>query len=155
MPFIHSTVQQARHRRFSWFLILGAATSVLLSGCSAPAPPGSSVDLTLKDFSITTGTTSVPAGDVVLRVFNEAPATHEFVVVRSDLSPTKLPLASDGLSVDEEQLDRVDEIGQLDTRDTATMALHLGPGRYVFFCNLEGHYLGGMSGVLVVTDDAA
>jgi uncharacterized cupredoxin-like copper-binding protein len=129
---------------------------MLVSACSAPAPPpsGTTVLLTLKDFSIQTATSAVPAGEVILQIHNEAPATHEFVVVRSQLPHDELPLASDGLSVDEEQLDAVDEIGQLDTRDTAVMTLHLDPGHYVFFCNLEGHYLGGMSGVLEVTDDA-
>jgi uncharacterized cupredoxin-like copper-binding protein len=35
-----------------------------------------------------------------------------------------------------------------------TLALSLQPGRYVFFCNMEGHYMGGMHGVLEVTPDA-
>jgi uncharacterized cupredoxin-like copper-binding protein len=28
--------------------------------------------------------------------------------------------------------------------------LHLTPGRYVLFCNMAGHYLGGMHRTLVV-----
>lgn len=157
MPHIHSSMQRNRHRRFTWPVILAAAASVFLPGCSAPAlaPPGASVDLTLKDFSITTPTTSVPAGDVALHVYNDAPATHEFVVVRSELAPGALPLASDGISVDEDRVEAVDEIGQIATRDTATLGLTLDPGRYVFLCNLEGHYLGGMWAVLEVTDDGA
>jgi uncharacterized cupredoxin-like copper-binding protein len=29
--------------------------------------------------------------------------------------------------------------------------LHLRPGRYELFCNMAGHYLGGMRAELVVT----
>jgi uncharacterized cupredoxin-like copper-binding protein len=29
--------------------------------------------------------------------------------------------------------------------------LHLKPGRYELFCNMAGHYLGGMRAALVVT----
>ena len=28
--------------------------------------------------------------------------------------------------------------------------MHLEPGRYVLFCNMEGHYMAGMHTVLVV-----
>jgi uncharacterized cupredoxin-like copper-binding protein len=30
------------------------------------------------------------------------------------------------------------------------MVLNLTPGRYVMYCNLEGHYLGGMYAALTV-----
>ena len=41
------------------------------------------------------------------------------------------------------------------TASFETLVIHLAPGRYVFFCNLEGHYLGGMHGVLEVSGDAS
>ena len=31
------------------------------------------------------------------------------------------------------------------------LRVHLAPGRYVFFCNMEGHYLGGMHTTVTVT----
>jgi uncharacterized cupredoxin-like copper-binding protein len=31
-----------------------------------------------------------------------------------------------------------------------TLSVRLGPGRYVLFCNMSGHYLGGMDHDLVV-----
>ena len=31
-----------------------------------------------------------------------------------------------------------------------TLVLHLAPGHYVLYCNLEGHYLGGMYAALTV-----
>jgi uncharacterized cupredoxin-like copper-binding protein len=113
------------------------------------------VDITLHDFKIDSSTSVSSNTDVVFRVQNRAPATHEFVIVRSDLPADQLTLASDGLSVDEELLRPAGEIGQVDSGTTETLAVHLPPGRYVFFCNLEGHYLGGMHGVLEVSGDVA
>jgi len=30
------------------------------------------------------------------------------------------------------------------------LTVHLSPGRYVFFCNMEGHYMAGMHTEVVV-----
>jgi uncharacterized cupredoxin-like copper-binding protein len=126
-----------------------------LFACSggASAPAGSTVSVTLHDFKIESSTPVSNQTGVVFRVQNLAPVTHEFVIVRSDLPADQLPIASDGLSVDEEQLRPAGEINQVEAGTTETLSIHLAPGRYVFFCNLEGHYLGGMHGVLEVSGD--
>jgi uncharacterized cupredoxin-like copper-binding protein len=112
------------------------------------------VSVTLRDFSIRASTSTVAAGTVVFNIENRGPATHEFVVVRTDLPHDRLPTAADGLSVDEDALTGIGEISEVDIWTSYTLQLRLAPGQYVFFCNLEGHYLGGMSGTLVVSDDA-
>jgi hypothetical protein len=129
------------------------AALLLLSACSggSPAASGSIVTITLHDFRIDSSASVSSDTDVTFQVQNQAPATHEFVLVRSGLPSAQLPIASDGLSVDEDQLQAAGEIGQVETGTTETLAIHLAPGRYVFFCNLEGHYLGGMHGVLEVS----
>ena len=129
---------------------------MFVSSCSGPASHGAghpTLDVTLSDFRIQVSSAGAPAGTVDLLVHNAAPATHEFVLVRSDLPADQLPIGADGLSVDEEPLTAVDELSEVDTGETDTLTVPLTPGRYVFFCNLEGHYLGGMHGVLVVSAD--
>ena len=37
---------------------------------------------------------------------------------------------------------------------TKQVTVQLEPGRYVFFCNFEGHYLAGMHAPVRVIDDA-
>jgi uncharacterized cupredoxin-like copper-binding protein len=141
-------------RRGAPRLLVGVAAAVLLApACSGPgaAPSGPRIDVTLKDFRIDSATASVAAGDVGFRIHNDAPATHEFVVVRTDLPAGGLPIATDGLSVDEDTLEPIGELGEVDAGTIGSLSLHLTPGRYVFFCNLEGHYLGGMHAVLEVT----
>ena len=129
---------------------------LVLTACgpARPAPTGVPVDLTLHDFHIDAATQQVPSGRVLFHIHNAAPATHEFVVVRTNLPATRLPIASDGLSVDEDALTSVGEDSDVDAGTTGLLSLNLPPGRYVYFCNLEGHYLGGMHGVLEVTSGA-
>jgi len=135
-------------------LCLTAAVSALLlsAACTvAPQSKGQVVGVTLKDFHIDTAASSVAGSDVVLQVHNDAPATHEFVVVRTNLPADGLPLGPDGLSVNEDWLDGVGELNDVAAGTVATLPLSLAPGRYVFFCNLDGHYLGGMHAVLEVS----
>jgi uncharacterized cupredoxin-like copper-binding protein len=129
-----------------------ALAFLLLTACSSsPSVPAGIQDaITLHDFHITEAMTQVPAGPLALQIHNDSPSTHEFVLVRTDLPAGQLPIASDGLSVDEDALRSIGENSQIDAGTTGTLAVNLPPGRYVFFCNLEGHYMGGMHGVLEV-----
>jgi uncharacterized cupredoxin-like copper-binding protein len=83
---------------------------------------------------------------------NGGPTTHEFLVVRTDRAPDKLPLQRDGLTVNEDApgIDLLEEAEGLDIDDRRTLTLRLTPGHYVLYCNLEGHYLGGMHAALTV-----
>ena len=61
-------------------------------------------------------------------------------------------LRSDGLTVDEEGLVRR-SAGVLEPAQPGvvrSLLVHLTPGRYVLFCNMSGHFLGGMRRVLIV-----
>jgi len=111
-----------------------------------PLPAGTVVEVLLDDFHVHRTTAAVPAGMVRFQLVNNGPSTHELIVVRTDRAPARLPLQRDGLTVDEEGpgVDHVDEAEGLDLADRRTVTLDLAPGRYVLFCNMEGHYLGGM-----------
>jgi uncharacterized cupredoxin-like copper-binding protein len=110
------------------------------------------VNLELEDFKIQEDAAVVPAGTVSFRILNHGPTTHEVNVIRTDHDPGKLPLQRDGLTVDDEAkgIDAVDDVGGLDIDDRETLTLDLTPGHYVLYCNLEGHYLGGMYAALTV-----
>jgi uncharacterized cupredoxin-like copper-binding protein len=118
----------------------------------APTPSGTPVNVLLQDFKVRMDAAVVPAGTVSFRLLGQGPTTHEFIVVRTDRSPDKLPLQPDGLTVNEEALgvELVDEADGLDIDDRQTLDLRLAPGHYVMYCNLEGHYLGGMYAALTV-----
>jgi uncharacterized cupredoxin-like copper-binding protein len=129
--------------------------AVLLSGCvgDPSAGAGPLFDVTVKDFKIEPPLDAIEGGLVTLRVRNEGPSTHEFVVIRSDLPADELPIAADGLSVDEDRVVPLDEIAEVEAGASGLLPLDLTPGRFVLFCNLEGHYLSGMHASIEVTDD--
>jgi uncharacterized cupredoxin-like copper-binding protein len=126
--------------------------AALLAGCgasSAESPSGNVIAVTERDFAITAPKV-LPAGDVVLRVSNKGPVAHELLVVRAPVNA--LPMRRDGLTVDEDRLVR-SEVGVLEPADAHArrdLSVHLTPGRYVLFCNMSGHFLGGMHRLLVV-----
>ena len=133
-------------------LLLSGLVVLLASGCGGDRHGAAGVVTGVResDFSIC-APKRVPAGDVVLRVDNRGPDQHELIVVRA--AGPELPLRTDGLTVNEEAVQRA-EAGTLEpgapgaVRD---LRLHLAPGRYVLLCNMAGHYMGGMHADVVVT----
>jgi uncharacterized cupredoxin-like copper-binding protein len=133
-----------------------AGVALVLVACSPPTtgPSGPVFDVEIRDFKILPSSDSAPDGLVTLNVSNTGPTTHEFVVARTDLPYDDLPIGVDGLSVDEDGLEPVDEIEGIEDGTSGQVTVRLEPGRYVFFCNFEGHYLAGMNAAVEVTDDA-
>ncbi len=117
-----------------------------------PSPPGTAVSVLLDDFHVHRTTATAASGRIRFQLANNGPSTHEFLVVRTDRASGELPLQRDGLTVDEEGpgVDSVDEAEGLDIGDRRTLTLDLAPGHYVLFCNMEGHYLGGMHAAFTV-----
>jgi hypothetical protein len=139
-------------------VLVSALALIALPGCSgrqsAQRDDGKPVALTERDFRISvdgrTGRQRLKSGDVRFAVRNRGPDTHELLVVRTNGS--RLPLRADGLTVDEDAV-KPATLATLDGREAGTaeqMRVHLAPGRYVLFCNMAGHYLGGMHVELVV-----
>ena len=107
------------------------------------------MQVTERDFGIKAAK-QVAAGAVVFRVRNRGPGSHELLVVRA--STGRLPFRSDGLTVDEEAVTKA-EVGVLEPGHAGVvreLRVRLTPGRYVLFCNMSGHFLGGMHTELVV-----
>lgn len=103
------------------------------------------------DFHISVTPTRVSAGTLVLTVHNRGPENHEFIVVR--LGDAPIPLRADGITVDEDAL-KPATIGSLVPGAPGTirqLRLRVTPGRYELFCNMAGHFLGGMHTELTVS----
>jgi Sulfocyanin (SoxE) domain len=144
-------------RRWAWALALALAAVApavpfTLARRDEPTPRGTPVNVLLEDFKVRRDAAVVPAGTVSFRILNQGPTTHEFIVVRTDRDPDKLPLQGDGLTVNEDApgIDLLDEAEGLDIDDRQTLVLDLMAGHYVMYCNLQGHYLGGMHAALTV-----
>ena len=124
----------------------------LVAGCGATqlATPGRVVDVTERDFAIKVSPRTLQAGNVVIRATNRGPDQHELIVAR--VRDSKLPLRSDGLTLSEEKLEK-STVGVLEPgQPNSVRELHvqLKPGHYVLFCNMSGHFMGGMRADVVV-----
>jgi uncharacterized cupredoxin-like copper-binding protein len=132
---------------------LSAVALGLLTGCSSNSEDhpraGAVVRVSERDFRIKIAPARVRAGDVRLKLLNKGPDAHELIMVRT--ARRHLPLRTDGLTVDEEGLKAVETIEAEPPGAAHELRLRLKPGRYELFCNMAGHYLGGMRAVLVVT----
>jgi uncharacterized cupredoxin-like copper-binding protein len=127
-------------------MIASAVVWVAPSAFGSTSASGHRLDVTIRDFKVTVSRHTIGAGRVVIHVTNRGPSTHEMNLDRTDLAPGSLPLKADGLTVDEgsRALHRIDSIEELNLGDSGDLTVRLKPGRYVLYCNLEGHYLGGM-----------
>jgi hypothetical protein len=132
-------------------LILASLALLAFAGCGGPKARShvAVVRITERDFRIT-APKHVRAGDLLLSVRNRGPDAHELIVVRDRNS--QLPLRRDGSTVSEEKLEPI-IAGALEPgrpHSLRKLRLHLAPGTYELFCNMSGHYRGGMHTKLVV-----
>jgi uncharacterized cupredoxin-like copper-binding protein len=112
---------------------------------------GSTVPVTLQEFAVS-APPSAAAGSVTFDVSNTGPNdTHEFVVFKTDLAPTDLPVDEKGVVEEEgEGVEHVDEIEDIEVGDTQSLTVDLDAGSYVLICNIydkkddEAHYSEGM-----------
>jgi uncharacterized cupredoxin-like copper-binding protein len=133
-------------------LLACAIAAIVLSACSSrsASPKGAVVRVTVKDFRIKLSRTRVRAGEVRFVVKNRGPDTHEVLIARTSAA---LPLRADNITVDEDALEpvTVDEVEAEPPGAERVLEVKLRPGRYELFCNMAGHYLGGMRVRLVVS----
>ena len=121
------------------------ALALLVVSCAQPAadaPSGSQVVAELADYKITVNVPSVKAGSTKIGVRNLGTMEHSFQVIKTDLPQDKLPV--DGASAKAKEDGRVGEIASIPVGKSAAVTLDLTPGKYVFICNVAGHYGLGM-----------
>jgi hypothetical protein len=107
------------------------------------AASGQVANVTEKDFAIEAPTVLQP-GKVTFRVRNDGPVAHELIIVRAPRG--ELPFRPDGITANEELLEPV-TVGGLEpgrAGSVRTLTVNLKPGTYQLFCNMNGHYRGGM-----------
>jgi len=121
------------------------ALALLVGACAntaTEAPSGSQVVAELADSKITVNLQSVKAGTIKIGVRNLGTMEHSFVVLKTDLPPDKLPV--DGASAKAREDGKVGEIPSIPAGKSAGVTIELTPGKYVFICNIAGHYQLGM-----------
>lgn len=141
------------------------STTPAASPASQESTAGSTVAVTLQEFSVIATPSSVPAGSVTFNTTNEGPDdVHEIVIIKTDLAMADIPTDKDGAMIeDAEGLDPIDEIEDLEVGDTQDLTVTLEAGSYILVCNIvqkepdgsmEAHYKMGMFTEFTVTGDS-
>lgn len=87
------------------------------------------------------------AGKLTVTLDNKGKVAHEFVLLKSDAAPGALKVGSQGRVSESAS---VGEVSELKPGVSKSTTFNLKPGKYVYVCNIPGHYSSGMHGVLVV-----
>ena len=115
------------------------------------------VDITLREWAVQAGQSSVGAGEIYFLVENAGPEdAHEFVIIKTDLGPLDLPFEDN--RVPEDEVDIIDEIEPFAPDSSASLTVDLTAGKYLFICNIaeeedgeiESHYKKGMVATFTV-----
>jgi uncharacterized cupredoxin-like copper-binding protein len=129
---------------------------LLLAACGGTSSPsvagtaGTTVAVTLQEFSILVDSATAPAGSITFSVQNIGPEdVHEFVIVKTDLDPGDLPTDDEGAVTEEgEGMEVINEIEDIAVDATQELTVNLDAGKYVLICNIvedgEVHYAQGM-----------
>jgi uncharacterized cupredoxin-like copper-binding protein len=102
---------------------------------------------------ITLDKAEVPAGMVTFTVTNTSrDIIHEMVVSPITSLDQALPYLKDEYKIDEDAAGHLGEVAELDPGKSGSLGLEMKPGLYLLYCNIPGHYIGGMWTVLTVTE---
>ncbi len=145
----------AMPRRLSSFII---ALSLCLPALVVyTAPVDQTVTVTLSTFGAQLAPGDIHSGDVRFVVKNDASdMSHEFSLVRTDLSPDQLPMEkAGGIDADSPQILKVMATEHLAPGSRREFVVALAPGHYVYFCNIDAHHMIGMRGEFSVTSRLA
>ncbi len=146
-------------------LLLPAVAAVALAGCGntasgdaqtprtpGPSPTSSTTaadgQLTVRatEFAFAPMDVTAKAGKLKLTLVNDGKIAHEIVVLKTDQTAGSLALSGARVA----ETTSVGEVSETPAGATKSSMLNLRPGKYVFVCNIPGHYQSGMRGTLTV-----
>jgi uncharacterized cupredoxin-like copper-binding protein len=124
-----------------------AAVGASAPRASAPAPAVAAAPrITLTEFHVAASATTVSPGSYPFAITNSGTVPHEFLVFKSDLSPVAYPVDAGG-RIDEEGpgVTLLSDGENLDPGASQSRTIDLTvPGKYLYVCNLPGHFKDGM-----------
>ncbi len=113
--------------------------------------PASGQTVSLSEWKVIVAST-IKSGATDFTITNDGVDPHEFLIFKSELDPTAYPTDAAG-DVQEEGagVTLVSDGENIDPGGSQTRTVDLAPGRYVFLCNIAGHFKQGMFSVVTVT----
>ena len=151
-------------RSFVWglFLVLAAAscgssgtspsTVPTATGVASAQESTSAPTIVLSEWKVTVPST-LKAGTVTFTITNSGTIQHELLVFKSGLAPAAYPTDKAGNIVEDAPgITLLSDGENIDPGASQTRTVNLSkPGKYLFVCNIPGHFRSGMFSVVTVT----
>jgi uncharacterized cupredoxin-like copper-binding protein len=113
--------------------------------------PGMHKKMGMGPMGISVDAATAAAGKVTFEVTNTSRETiHEMIVAPIENVDVVLPYNVNENRVDEEAAHDLGEVAELEPGKKGSLTLELKPGLYVLYCNIPGHFMGGMWTTLTV-----
>lgn len=128
-----------------------APTASPVASVAAPsASPTSGATVSLTEWKVTVAG-AIKSGKTDLTITNVGAAPHELLVFKSDLKPSAYPTDAAGdIKEKGAGVKLVSDGDNIDPAGTQTRTIDLAPGKYLFVCNIPGHFKQGMFSVVTV-----
>ncbi len=130
-------------KKFSVLMALVLGMSLILTACGGGPTTTPSVDMI--DFAFEPTDITVPAGqEITMTLTNSGAVEHEFVIMKFGQT-----VGEDFGDEDEGNIYWEAEV-EAGKTDTVTFTAPTEPGEYQVVCGIEGHFVAGMVGKLIV-----
>jgi uncharacterized cupredoxin-like copper-binding protein len=107
---------------------------------------GGKVTVDSTEFAFAPKAITAKAGKLALTLDNKGKTQHELVVLKTSAAADALKVSGGRVS----ESDSVGEVSKTAAGASKSKTLDLKPGKYVYICNIPGHYGDGMYGTLTV-----
>jgi len=133
------------------FTYAPAAPQSSAAAASAPsASPLSGATVSLTEWKVTVAGT-IKSGTTEFTIANLGAAPHELLVFKSALAPAAYPTDAAGDIIEKGAgVTLVSDGDNIDPAGSQTRTIDLAPGKYLFVCNIPGHFKQGMFSVVTV-----
>jgi uncharacterized cupredoxin-like copper-binding protein len=132
--------------------LLAVTLTIALAACAEPVPEADitkgQIRADLKEHTIALTSSEVRAGTVTFIVRNRGGIAHDFIVLKTDLAPDKIPVDTQTQKAKEDG--RVGGLQEVAPGRGGNLRVELEPGHYVLICNVPTHYQLGMRTELLV-----
>ena len=129
-----------------------AATPAAIASAAPSAAAVVAPTVTLTEWSVAVGGT-IKAGKLKITSTNTGVAQHELLIFKSDLAASAYPLDKAGNIIEEGAgVTLVSDGANIDPAGSQVRSIDLTPGKYLFLCNIPGHFKAGMFTAVTVTD---
>lgn len=108
----------------------------------AAASGGATINVGLKEFAIEPDAKTAKPGSVTFKATNKGTTPHELIVVKTDLTPDKLPIKE--AKADLTGLTAVATTPEIASGKSESKTADLTAGKYLLICNIPAHFQAGM-----------